>query len=54
MDLLRHYVMNTRPLVAIEYEWIVLFAQLIALSFAAKFAVSWLERSSKEGGLHYI
>ncbi|MBO3803168.1 MAG: ABC transporter permease [Candidatus Brockarchaeota archaeon] len=54
MDLLRHYVMGTRPLMVVEYEWIALFAQLVALSAAAKFFVSWLERNAKEEGLHYI
>jgi len=54
MDLLRHYVMGTKPIMAIEYEWALLFVQLLALALIAKLAVLYLERVAKEQGLHYI
>lgn len=54
MDLLRHYVMRTKPFMLAEYEWLVLLGQLVAFSLVAKFIVSWLERTAKEQGLHYI
>jgi ABC-2 type transport system permease protein len=54
MDLLRHYVMGTKLIMAIEYEWALLFVQLMALALIAKLAVLYLERVAKEQGLHYI
>ncbi len=54
MDLLRHYVMRTTLIMAVEYEWISLFIVVLALSLIAKMATSYLERTAKEQGLHYI
>jgi len=54
MDLLRYYVMKTTPIMAIEYEWLILFVQLVALSIIARLAILYLERTAKEQGLHYI
>ncbi|MGQ9514934.1 MAG: ABC transporter permease [Thermoproteota archaeon] len=54
MDLLRHYVMKTNPIMVIENEWVLLLIQLIALSLIAKLTTIYLERSAKEQGLHYI
>lgn len=38
----------------VEYEWLALFVQLLAMSVMVKFMVAWLERNAKEQGLHYI
>ena len=54
MDLLRHYVMETRTIMTVEYEWVALSAQLLLLALVAKLAVLYLERVAKEEGLHYI
>jgi ABC-2 type transport system permease protein len=54
MDLLRYYVMSTRPIMPVEYEWAGLFLQLIVLSVIAKLTVLYLEKSAKEQGLHYL
>jgi len=54
MDMLRYYVMRTIPLMPVEYEWLALFVQLLAMSIMAKIVVAWLERNAKEQGLHYI
>jgi len=54
MDLMRYYVMQTRPIMPIEYEWIGLFLQLIVLGVIAKLTVLYLEKSAKEQGLHYL
>jgi len=54
MDLLRYYVMGTRSIMPVEYEWVGLFLQLIILSVIAKLTVMYLERSAKEEGLHYL
>jgi len=54
MDLLRHYVMRTAPIMAVEYEWISLVTVVLALSLIAKMATTYLERTAKEQGLHYI
>jgi len=54
MDLLRYYVMGTRLIMTVEYEWVALTAQLLVLAVIAKLAVLYLERVAKEEGLHYI
>jgi len=54
MDLLRHYVMGTKSIMAVEYEWLLLLAQLASLAIIAKLAIVYLERTAKEQGLHYI
>jgi len=54
MDLLRYYTMNTTSIMAIEYEWISLFALCISLSLIARLVTRYLERTAKEQGLHYI
>ena len=54
MDLLRHYVMGTRSIMAVEYEWASLLLQLVVLALIAKLTVLRLERVAKEEGLHYI
>jgi ABC-2 type transport system permease protein len=54
IDLLRHYVMQITPIMAVEYEWAALFLQLIILSVIAKLTVMYLEKSAKEEGLHYL
>jgi len=54
MDLLRHYVMGTKSIMPVEYEWILLFLQLVILAVIARLAVLYLEREAKEQGLHYI
>jgi ABC-2 type transport system permease protein len=54
MDLLRHYVMGTYTLLAEPAEWLILLAQLIGLGLLARLAVTRLERSAREEGLHYL
>lgn len=54
MDLLRHYVMGTNTVMAVEYEWVALLIQLLVLGVGARLAVRHLERIAKEQGLHYI
>jgi len=54
MDLLRYYVMGTKTIMSIEYEWVTLLLQLAALGIIAKLAIRHLERTAKEQGLHYI
>jgi ABC-2 type transport system permease protein len=54
MDLLRHYVMGTRTVLDVPYEWAILSAQLVVLSLLARLTVRRLERSAKAQGLHYI
>jgi len=54
MDLLRYYTMNTTSIMAVEYEWISLFALFISLSLIARLVTRYLEKSAKEQGLHYI
>lgn len=54
MDLLRHYVMGTKSIMLVEYEWMLLLIQLIILASIARLAVLYLERQAKEQGLHYI
>jgi len=54
MDLLRYYVMETRPIMPVTYEWAGLFLQLIVLAAIAKLTVLYLEKSAKEQGLHYL
>ena len=54
MDLLRYYTMNTTSIMAVEYEWISLFALFISLSLIARLVTRYLERTAKEQGLHYI
>jgi ABC-2 type transport system permease protein len=54
MDLLRHYVMDTRTVLAVPYEWAILATQFVGYGILARFVVRWLERSAREEGLHYI
>jgi len=54
IDLMRCYVMQTRSIMPVEYEWAGLFLQLIILSVIAKLTVMYLEKSAKEQGLHYL
>ncbi len=54
MDLLRHYVMGTRPIMTVGYEWASLLAQLAVLALIAKLAVRHLEKVAREEGLHYL
>jgi len=54
MDLLRHYVMGTRTVMAVPYEWAILIGQLLGYALLANLAVRWLERSAREQGLHYL
>jgi hypothetical protein len=54
MDLLRYYVMETRPIMPVAYEWAGLFLQLVIFAVIAKLAVLYLEKSAKEQGLHYL
>jgi ABC-2 type transport system permease protein len=54
MDLLRYYVMETRPIMLVTYEWAGLFLQLVIFAVIAKLAVLYLEKSAKEQGLHYL
>jgi len=54
MDLLRHYVMGTYTIVGAETEWLILLAQLFVYGCLALFAVTRLERSAREQGLHYL
>ena len=54
MDLLRHYVINTRTLFPEVYEWLILVAQCVLYGVVARVLVRRLEESSKEAGLHYL
>ncbi|MBN1933301.1 MAG: ABC transporter permease, partial [Anaerolineae bacterium] len=54
MDLLRHYVMGTRTVMAASYEWAILIGQLLGYALLASLTVRWLERSAREQGLHYL
>jgi ABC-2 type transport system permease protein len=54
MDLLRHYVMGTRTVLAVPYEWAVLAAQIVVYAIVARFTVGRLERIAKAQGLHYV
>lgn len=54
MDLLRHYAMGTRTLMAVPHEWAILAAQLVVFSVLARLSVRWLERTAREEGLHYL
>jgi ABC-2 type transport system permease protein len=54
IDLLRHYVMGTRTVMAVPFEWAVLVAQFTVLGVLARMAVRRLERGAREEGLHYL
>ena len=54
MDLLRHYVMGTRTVLAVPYEWATLAAQVVVYAIVARFVVRWLERIARDQGLHYL
>jgi ABC-type Fe3+/spermidine/putrescine transport system ATPase subunit len=54
MDLLRHYVMGTRTVLPVPYEWAVLGAQVVVYAIVARFVVGWLERIARDQGLHYL
>jgi ABC-2 type transport system permease protein len=54
MDLLRHYVMGTRTVLAVPYEWAILGAQAVVYAVVARFVVRWLERIARDQGLHYL
>jgi ABC-2 type transport system permease protein len=54
MDLLRHYVMGTRTVLELPYEWAVLLGQVVLYGLLAQLAVRRLERSARDQGLHYL
>jgi ABC-2 type transport system permease protein len=54
IDLLRHYVMGTRTVLAVPYEWGVLGAQLLGMGLLAYGSVRRLERTARDQGLHYL
>jgi len=54
MDLLRHYVMGTRTVMEVPYEWAILAGQLIGYGILARVAIKRLERTAREEGLHYL
>jgi ABC-2 type transport system permease protein len=54
MDLLRHYVMGTRTVLALPYEWVVLLGQVVLYGLLAQLAVRRLERTARDHGLHYL
>ena len=54
IDLLRHYVMGTRTVIAVPYEWAGLVAQFVVFGIFARLSVKHLERSAREEGLHYL
>jgi uncharacterized protein YqjF (DUF2071 family) len=54
MDLLRHYVMGTRTVFPLPYEWAILVVQFAGLGLLARLSVRALERSAREEGLHYL
>jgi len=54
MDLLRHYVMGTRTVLDLPYEWAVLIGQVALYSLLAQLAVRRLERTARDQGLHYL
>ena len=53
-DLLRHYVMGTRTVIALPYEWAVLLGQVALYGLLAQLAVRRLERTARDQGLHYL
>jgi hypothetical protein len=54
MDLLRHYVMGTRPVLALPYEWAILLGQVVVYGLLAQLTVRRLERAARDQGLHYL
>jgi ABC-type polysaccharide/polyol phosphate export permease len=54
MDLLRHYLMDTRTVLDVPVAWLILLAQFVGLGLLAQLAVRRLERSAREEGLHYL
>jgi len=54
MDLLRHYVMGTRTVIALPYEWAVLLDQVALCGLLAQLTVRRLERTARDQGLHYL
>jgi len=54
MGLLRHYVMDTRSVLPVPYEWAMLAGQLVVFAILARLSVRWLERTAREQGLHYL
>jgi ABC-2 type transport system permease protein len=54
MDLLRHYLMGTRTVMAVPYEWAILLGQVVAYGLLAQLTVRRLERTAREQGLHYL
>jgi ABC-2 type transport system permease protein len=54
MDLLRHYVMDTRTAMEAPYEWAILAGQLVGYGILARVAIKRLERTAREEGLHYL
>jgi ABC-2 type transport system permease protein len=54
IDLLRHYVMDTRTVIGVPYEWAILTAQFVVFGIFATLSVKHLERSAREEGLHYL
>jgi hypothetical protein len=54
MDLLRHYVMGTRTVLALPYAWAILLGQVVLYGLLAQLTVRRLERAARDQGLHYL
>lgn len=54
IDLLRHYVMGTRTVLATPYEWAILLGQVVLYGLLAQLTVRRLERAARDQGLHYL
>ena len=54
MDLLRHYIVDSRPLIDVTIEWAILAGQFLILGLIAQLTVKYLDRSARERGLHYL
>ena len=54
IDLLRHYVMGTRTVLALPYEWATLLGQVALYGLLARLTVRRLERAARDQGLHYL
>jgi hypothetical protein len=46
--------MDTRTLLVLPVEWLVMLVQFVGLGILAHQAVRRLERSAREQGLHYL
>ncbi len=54
IDLMRHYLLGSILVFPEELEWLGLAIQLVALGLLAKVALTYVERSAKQEGLHYV